>query len=138
MGSIGKETLRLFLHDSLPEVESAEVERALRSDAALRELLDAVRDEEDRGEHSVGAVWRRFHVSCPSRDQLGGYLLGALDDDVLDYIRFHLDVVGCAFCSANRDDLQKKQSEASEKSRQRRKRIVESSAGLLRERAKPV
>ena len=66
-------------------------------------------DQEDRGEHTVGAIWRRERVSCPTRDQLGGYLLGAGDDDLLKYVRFHLEVVGCPYCQANLDDLRKLQ-----------------------------
>lgn len=132
--SITKETLRAFLSDSLPDTEAAEVEKQLRDDAKVRKLFAEVQDEEDRGEHSVGAIWRRAHVSCPSRDQLGGYLLQALDDDLLDYIDFHLKTVGCAYCGANLDDLRQKQAEASgDGAKKRRKRIVNSSAGLLKD-----
>ena len=53
------------------------------------------------GEHSVGAIWRRQRLSCPPREQLGSYLLGVLDDDVQNYIQFHLQTIGCAFCLAN-------------------------------------
>ena len=132
--TITKETLRAFLSDSLPDPEAAEVEKQLREDAKLRKMFAEVQDEEDRGEHSVGAIWRRAHVSCPSRDQLGGYLLQALDDDLLDYIDFHLKTVGCAYCGANLDDLRQKQAEASnDGAKKRRKRIVNSSAGLLKD-----
>lgn len=137
MPAISKETLRAFLHDSLPDAEAAEVEKHLREDAKLRKLFDQVRQEEDRGEHSVGAIWRRDHISCPNREQLGGYLLQATDPDLIDYIDFHLKVVGCSFCSANLDDLKQKQSEAGETSKSRRKRIVNSSAGVLRDVTKP-
>lgn len=137
MPAVSKETLRAFLHDSLPDAEAAEVEKRLRTDAKLRAVFDQVRQEEDRGEHSVGAIWRREHVSCPTRDQLGGYLLQALDEDHIGYIEFHLTVVGCSFCSANLDDLKQKQAEAAEATRSRRKRIVHSSAGVLRDVTKP-
>ncbi len=105
--AVTREMLRDYLHDALPEAELAAVERAVRASAELRLLLDEVRDQEDRGEHSVGAIWRRERVSCPSRDQLGGYLLGAGDADLLDYVTFHLTVVGCPYCQANLDDLKK-------------------------------
>ena len=61
----------------------------------------------NRGEHSIGAVWRRDRLSCPTRDQLGAYLLQALDPDLIDYIAFHLQTVGCPYCQANLDDLKK-------------------------------
>jgi hypothetical protein len=137
MPPISKETLRAFLHDSLPEPEAAEVEKQIRDNPKLRALFDQVRQEEDRGEHSVGAIWRRDHISCPSRDQLGGYLLQALDDDLIGYLEFHLTVVGCSFCTANLDDLRQKQAEAAGAAKGRRKRIVNSTAGVLRDVGKP-
>lgn len=127
-----KETLRAFFSDSLPDAEAAEVEKRLRDDPKVQALFAEVRAEEDRGEHSIGAIWRRAHVSCPSRDQLGGYLLQALDQDLIDYIDFHLQTVGCAYCAANLDDLKQRQADASDGAKTRRKRIVNSSAGVLK------
>ena len=107
MPDVTRQMLRDYLHDALPEPEMAAVEKALRRSPELNKLLDAIRDEEERGEHTVGAIWRRERVSCPTRDQLGGYLLGAGDRDLLDYVKFHLDVIGCPYCQANLDDLKK-------------------------------
>jgi hypothetical protein len=133
MPDITKEMLRAFLHDALPEIESARVEKAVRDQPKVRQLFEEVREEEDRGEHSIGAIWRRENLSCPTRDQLGGYLLQALDPDLWDYIDFHLKIVGCPFCQANLEDLEKRQAEAAEQTRTRRKRIVNSSRDVLRE-----
>ena len=129
--TLTKETARAFLHDTLPDAEAAEVEKLVRDDPAAGALFAQVQAEEDRGEHSVGAIWRRGHVSCPTRDQLGGYLLQALDDELLDYITFHLKTVGCAYCAANLDDLRQKQAEAGGGAKGRRKRITQSTAGVL-------
>jgi len=107
MSPITREVLRDYLHDALPDAESAAVERSLRASAELRALLTDVLELEDRGEHTVGAIWRRERVSCPTRDQLGSYLLEAGDPELLDYIRFHLDEIGCPYCQANLDDLKK-------------------------------
>lgn len=136
--TITKETLRAFLTDSLPEAEAAEVEKRVRDDAAVASLFAEVQGEEDRGEHSIGAIWRRAHVSCPTRDQLGGYLMQALDDDLIDYIDFHLKTVGCAYCAANLDDLKQKQAAAAnDGAKKRRQKIVNSSAGLLKDVSGP-
>ena len=109
MPAISRQMIRDYLHDCLAEADMAAVEKALRGSKELHALLAEVRDEEDRGEHSVGGIWRRERVSCPSRDQLGGYLLGAGDSDLLDYVQFHLETIGCPYCGANLDDLKKLQ-----------------------------
>lgn len=109
MGPITREVLRDYLNDALPDAELAAVERALRESPELRATLQEVLDQEDRGEHTAGAIWRRDRVSCPTRDQLGGYLLGAGDPDLFDYVKFHLDEIGCPYCQANLDDLRKMQ-----------------------------
>jgi hypothetical protein len=107
MSAITRQMLRDYLHDALPDAELAAVEKALRARPDLCELLAEVRDQEDRGEHTIGAIWRRERVSCPTRDQLGGFLLGAGDPDLLGYVEFHLTAIGCPYCQANLDDLKK-------------------------------
>jgi hypothetical protein len=137
MPPLPKETLRDYLHDALPDAELAAVEKRLRDEPEMRILLEEIRQEEERGEHSIGAIWRRDHVSCPTRDQLGGYLLQALDDDLIDYIGFHLQLVGCPTCQANLDDLEQRQKQAAETGKKRHRRIVDSSAGVLKKLARP-
>jgi hypothetical protein len=107
MPPISRETLRDFLNEKLPDADMARVEKALRESADLRARLEEVKGQVDTGEHTVGAIWRRERVSCIDRDQLGSYLLGAADDDLLAYIKFHIEVVGCPECRANLDDLKR-------------------------------
>src|SRR5581483_4393872 len=132
MSNITREQLHAFLDDALSEADSARIERALRDSAPLQQRLRQVLQERDRGEHSVGGIWRRHRLSCPSREKLGSYLLGVLSDEELDYIRFHLDTVNCPFCQANLVDLQSQQKEPAA-SQQRRKRIFQSSASYLQQ-----
>jgi hypothetical protein len=108
MPLITREMLRSYICDALPDAELAAVERSLRESPELRALLKEVIDQEDRGEHTAGAIWRRERISCPTRDQLGGYLLGAGDHELMEYISFHLDEIGCPYCQANLDDLRSK------------------------------
>ena len=131
MAEVARELLESYLDDALSEKETAQVEQALRESEALRGTLRSLMIEMDRGDHSLGAVWRRNHLTCPSRDQLGSFLLGALDDDYQEYIEFHLATVGCSFCNANLEDLRSMHRESST-AKQRRQRIFDSSAGLLR------
>lgn len=109
MPEITRQMLLDYIHDALPDTEMAAVERALRGSPELRSMLNEVREDEDQGQHTVGAIWRRERVSCPSRDQLGGYLLGAGDPDLLNYVEFHLTAIGCPYCQANLDDLRRLQ-----------------------------
>ena len=62
----------------------------------------------------------RRRLSCPTREQLGSFLLGTLDSDWRTYIDFHLHTVGCSFCLANLADLQALQKEPAAKTRARR------------------
>ena len=131
MATINREQLQAYLDDSLNEGETAQVEKALRESEALRRLLRALMQERDRGEHSIGAIWRRQRLSCPTREQLGSYVLQALDGDQQAYIDFHLNTINCAFCLANYADLQARHKEAEPATAQRRRRFFESSAGYL-------
>jgi DNA-binding phage protein len=131
MANITRELLHGYLDDALSEGETAQVEKALRESEGLRHLLRAILRERDRGEHSVGAIWRRQRLSCPTREQLGSYLLQALDEGLQEYIAFHLETIACPFCLANLADLQALQREPAPKARERRRRIFESSAGYL-------
>ncbi len=131
MSEITREQLHAYLDDALSEAESAQVERALRESEALRKRLRVVMQERDRGEHSIGAIWRRQRLSCPGREELGSYLLDVLDEDAVDYIRFHIETVGCPYCTANLADLKALQQEPVTAAKQRRQRFFQSSAGYL-------
>jgi hypothetical protein len=137
--AITDELLRKYLADALPPEESARVEKALRDSALLRARLEDVRqNREDWELHSLGAVWCRARLTCPSRQQLGSYLLDALDSALASYISFHLDVVECPFCAANLADLklQSQTGSAVRMSRTRQRRILQSSQHLLGEEQK--
>ena len=129
--TIGRELLSSYLDDALSEADNAKIEQELRASETLRLQLSQLMKERDRGEHSVGAIWRRHRLSCLSREQLGSYLLGVLDEDVQDYIQFHLGTIGCAYCLANVADLKSQQEETSGLVQKRRKKYYQSSAGLL-------
>lgn len=131
---ITRELLAAYLDDALSEAETAQVEHALRQSESLRKQVAALRQELDRGDHSVGAIWRRERLSCPAREQLGSYLLGVLEPDVQEYVSFHLETIACPFCRANLDDLKARQAETPPQKQKRQKRFFESSAGLLRDK----
>jgi hypothetical protein len=133
MATITREHLHSYLDEALSDAETAQIEDALRHSDALRRQLQLVMQERDRGEHSIGAVWRRRRLSCPTREQLGSHLLKALDADLEDYVEFHLKTISCAICLANLADLQALHEESTPSVQSRRRRFFESSAGLLPE-----
>ena len=115
--------------------KASRIEKLIRTSAEIRKQLTKVREERDRGEHSLGAVWRRERLSCMPRESLSGFLHGVLDADLHRYVDFHMKTIGCASCLANLEDLKEKQTEAASESR-RRKRYFETSAGMLKEARK--
>ena len=110
----------------------ARIEQALRKDAKLRQRLAATNGRRDAGVHSLGEIWRRHRLSCPSRQQLGSYLLDALPEDQAEYVTFHLEVIGCRYCKANLADLKSKEAEAPDAVQTRRRKYFQSSVGHLR------
>jgi hypothetical protein len=131
MSEITREQLHAYLDDALSDAEAAQVEQALRTSEPLRVSLRQAMQERDRGDHSLGAIWRRERLTCPTREQLGSYLLQVLDEQQQEYIDFHLNTIGCAYCAANLADLQALQREPVPQARERRRRFFETSAGLL-------
>ena len=126
--------LRAYLSDTLPAEEQARVEKALRDSASLRARLEDVRNNRaEAGLHTLGAIWRRGRLTCPSRQQLGSYLLDALASDLASYITFHIDVVECPFCQANLADLKSQTDNSARASQTRRHRFLQSSQHLLNE-----
>jgi len=131
---IRQSDLDAYLDEALPPEEMARVEAALRNDPELRARLATINGRRDAGVHSLGEIWRRHRLSCPSREQLGSYLLEALPDDAADYVTFHLEVVGCRYCKANLADLERQEAEAPEQVQTRRRKYFQSSVGHLRRR----
>lgn len=121
-----------YLDEGLPVERMAALENALRQSADLRSRAAALRQERDAQGHSVGEIWRRGRLSCPSRHQLGSFLLGALPPDLAEYLRFHIETVGCRYCAANLDDLKESERQAPTETERRRQKFFQSSAGYVR------
>ncbi len=125
--------LEAYLDESLPVERMAAIEEALRHNESLQERMRATNGRRDAGVHSLGEIWRRHRLSCPTREQLGSHLLGVLAADAADYVKFHLETIGCRYCLASLEDLRAQQSAADgEQSHHRRQRYFQSSVGHLR------
>lgn len=132
MHDISPADLEAYLDEALPSDQMAQIENLLRSNPTVARQAALVHSRRDAGVHSLGEVWRRARLTCPTRDQWGSFLLGVLSAEAADYYRFHLDALGCRLCQANVADLQSQQSERQEVRVQRRSRYFASSAGYLR------
>ncbi len=119
-----------YVEEVLPVELMTAIETALRDSDPLRRHVAQLIRRRDAGEHSLGQIWQRLRLSCPTRNELGSYLLGSLPQQELDYIEFHLQSVGCRFCAANLEDLRDSTTPADDP-QQRRNRFFQSSAGFL-------
>jgi hypothetical protein len=130
--AIRQSDLEAYLDEALPAEEMASIERALREDPKLMRQLTVAHSRRNAGVHSLGEIWRRHRLSCPTREQLGSLLLEALPEETADYIAFHLGTVGCRYCQANLRDLQAQLAEDAQAVQIRRRKYFQSSAGYLR------
>ncbi|MFN7768024.1 MAG: hypothetical protein ACK5WR_00170 [Planctomycetaceae bacterium] len=123
--------LTAYLEEGLAAEAMARIEERLRSDDGFRRRVTLLVNHRETGRHSAGDLWRGNRLSCPSRQELGSYLLGGLEEDLGQYIHFHLDTVGCRVCRANLDDLRSSSSD-SPGTQSRRQKFFESSVGRIR------
>jgi hypothetical protein len=123
--------LTAWLDELLPASRMVEFESQLRKDTTMQARLAQLIRHRDQGGNSVGEVWQRARLSCPTRTELGAYMLGTLPHDAAAYVEFHLNTVGCRVCQANQHDLEE-QSSQSDHVPGRRRKFFESSAGLLK------
>ena len=134
MPRLTQSDLQAYLDEALSPAEMAAIELELRARPDLLKQLAAINARRDAGVHSVGEIWRRQRLSCPPREQLGSYLLGALDPAHSEYIDFHLQKIGCRYCQANLEDLRRQQQETAETVKTRRRKYYQSTAGHLRKK----
>lgn len=134
MSIYSDQQLQAYLDEALASSAMAAIEQALRRDDTLRERLVQVAATREAGVHGLGEIWRRHRLSCPTRSQLGSFLLGATDKSTSDYIQFHLQVVQCRFCLSNVEDLQRQNSESQAIAQTRRRKYFQTSAGYLKQK----
>jgi len=138
MNEFSDTQLEAYLDEGLTLEQSAQIEASLRAGDAnanqMGERLMTLVGRRDAGIHSLGAVWREHRLSCPTRSQLGSYLLGILVPSHADYVRFHIEAIGCRPCIASLSDLREQQAAIQESEiASRRQKYFQSSAGYLKE-----
>jgi hypothetical protein len=130
-----------YLEEALPMEDMVRVEECLRASESWREVLRELTEEVGTGEHSIATVWRRHRLTCPSRERLGAHRIGGLIPEESEYIRFHLEVIGCRWCMANLRDVEAHTDASKDEDRRpastRRQRFYQTSVGFLPKAAKP-
>jgi|SRR5437867_2746296 len=113
---------------------------ALIKHRALNEVRDHVAQltgsgasftQTPQSDSMVTEVWEEQRLTCPKRSTIGRYLLGTLEGPWQQHVEFHVNRLGCRFCRANLDDLQKKGRE--EESAVFRDRILHSTVGFFKQ-----
>lgn len=81
---------------------------------AERELMAQVGvalDAEDGLDLDVRRAWAEARASCPARHWLARRIAGTLPEGPASFVRFHLEDVGCPWCRANLEDLERIEGE---------------------------
>jgi RNA polymerase sigma factor (sigma-70 family) len=105
------------------------LERLARSVQSNISSLPADPEKDLLASNLLTSVWETMRPSCPKRTTLGKYTLKILPSDWEDFVRFHVETLGCTFCNANLVDLNVT-SESSERSSQQI-RFLHSTIGFL-------
>ncbi len=136
MSTPADEELLAYADELLPVEAAAAIELQLRDQSELRDRLDQLLTSRDQGNLSIGDIWRTHRLSCPTRTELGLYLVEANPPDLQDYIHFHVQSVGCVFCQAQLEEMRATTQATAHDSDQQRRRdsLFASSAGLLSRR----
>ena len=138
MPNYTNEDLVAYLDESLSLEKAADLEKLLRDPghADHKDLLDRLQQivlSRDSGTHTIGEIWKRHRLSCPSREDLGRYILEAMSDEEANYIKIHIEVIECEICRSNLDDLQHSANQSQHTVIQdRRNKYFQSSVGRLR------
>lgn len=126
--SFTDEELMAYVDERLHPARAAEVERQVRTAPDLLSRLAKLINSTERGEVTLGGMWRRGRWSCPPRAVWAGFVAGRLGDGLTQYLQFHLET-GCRICDASVRDLTNHEDP---ESGQRIRKIFQSSAGGLR------
>lgn len=129
---ISQADLEAYLDEALPPEEMAAIEEAMRNDDAVREKLAMIHGRRDAGIHTLGEIWRRYRLTCPSREQLVLFLDERLSDEESAYVSFHLEQIHCRLCVASFEDISISRQDEDEATVSRRQRLLDRSSTYLK------
>lgn len=126
--------LEAYLDEALPPDEMAAIEDKLRNNPELGQQLVAIHGRRDAGVHTLGEIWRRHRLTCPSREKLTLYLDDKISGDEANYIKFHLEQVHCRLCVASYEDIKIARQGDDDESESRHQRFLDSSSTYLKKK----
>ena len=129
MSDFTDDELLAYAEERLSTDSCAVIEQSLRVNSSLVERLTTLLLQRDQGNFSVGDLWRHHRLSCPPRAVWAAYVDSRLGDGLSKYLQFHLEMIGCRVCSANLDDLNRR--DPLTEAERRTRKIFQSSAGNL-------
>ena len=121
----------MFVANSMVNDRRVIREAATVAAAGFAVTVHAILQRREQGTHSLAEIWRRHRLSCPDRETLGSFLLGALEADQHRYVEHHVRTLECRVCHANLADLQSRSDDVRE-SAARQHRYFQSTAGHLK------
>ena len=131
MSEFTEAELEAYLDETLDPDRASLIESQLTEGSDLLMRLSHINGRRDAGVHTLGEIWRRNQLGVPTREDLGSYLLGVLDDEKKEYIDFRINVLKCPFTIANLNDLKNEQAVNDEIVQTRRSSYYQSSVGYL-------
>lgn len=129
---ISQADLEAYLDEALPPDEMAAIEEAMRNDPEFGLKLVSIHGRRDAGVHTLGEIWRRHRLTCPSREQITLYLDEKLDQQESKYMQFHLEQVHCRLCVASYEDIRIARQDQDDESASRHQRFVDRSSTYLK------
>jgi len=108
-----REYIHAHIDGALSQEETDAFDLEAQVNSELRGQIRAVQSEFDYHNHTVGSLWRRNQLTCPSDQDIADYLRGGLaiiNPEIADYVQFHLTSIRCIYCISTAAEL--KQSAA--------------------------
>lgn len=131
MSEFTEAELEAYLDETLDPERASLIESQLSEGSELLARLSHINGRRDAGVHTLGEIWRRNQLGVPTREDLGSYLLGILEDDKKAYIDYRINILKCPFTIANLNDLRNEQEVNDESVQTRRSSYYQSSVGYF-------
>lgn len=107
-----EKAVALIKHRCLNEIRDHIVSHARLATSDSQWLQTPAWESAQATASMITEVWESQRPTCPKRSTIGRLMLKTLEGKWKEYVDFHVNRLGCRFCRANLDDLQKQTEEA--------------------------